>query len=104
MVETDHPVISEAVELSLNSMVEISTTRTMKLRGVIRAQEVVVLIDCGASYNLISIDLVENLGIPCVGAHGFGVLMGIGLSDKGEVICKGVVLRLQNIDVVEDFL
>ena len=40
----------------------------MKLRGKIEGQEVVVLIDCGASHNFISTDLVSKLGIPSVGA------------------------------------
>ena len=64
----------------------------MKLRGQIAGLEVVVLIDCGASHNFISMDLVQKLGIPSVGSHCFGVLMGIGLSVKGEGLSKGVTL------------
>ena len=63
-----------------------------------------VLIDYGASHNFISTYLVERLGIPCVGTHNFGVLMGTRLPVNGEGICKGVVLQLQNIEVVEDYL
>ena len=43
--ETVEPVLNEAAELSLNLMVGISTPKTMKLRGQIEGQEVVVLID-----------------------------------------------------------
>lgn len=32
----------------------------------------------------------------------YGVLMGTGLSVKGEGTCKGVVLTLQNIEIVGD--
>ena len=39
-----------------------------------------------------------------MGTHCFGVHMGTGLSVKGEGICKGVVLQLQNIEIVQDFL
>ena len=56
--ETVEPVLNEAAELSLNLMVGISTPKTMKLRGQIEGQEVVVLIDCGTSHNFISLDLV----------------------------------------------
>ena len=57
-------------------------------------QEVVVLIDYGASHNFISADLVTKLGIPSVDSHNFGVLMGIGLSMRGVGLYKGMVLQL----------
>ena len=64
----------------------------MKLQGRVDGQEVVVLIDCGASHNFISMDLVEKLGMPSVDTHSFGVLMGTGLSVKGVGLCLGVKL------------
>ena len=63
-----------------------------------------VLIDCGASHNFISMDLVQKTGIPSVGSHCFGVLMGTKLSIKGEGLCKGVTPHLQNLEVIADFL
>ena len=45
ILETDEPVLTEAVELSLNSVVRLSTPKTMKLRGQIAGLEVVILID-----------------------------------------------------------
>lgn len=62
--EPDPPVLSDAAELSLNSIVGISIPRTMKLRGIVMGQEVVVLIDCGASHNFISVDLVKKIEHP----------------------------------------
>lgn len=62
------------------------------------------MIDCGASHNFISTDLVERLAIPQVPTNRYGVLMGTGFTVKGECLCKGVVLKLQNIEVMEDFL
>ena len=75
----------------------------MKLRGIIQGQEVVVLIDCGASHNFISTELAAKLRIPSVNTY-CGVLMGTGLYVKGEGLCKGVVLQLPNIEVKADFL
>ena len=74
--EHDQPVLSDAAKLSLNLVVGIATPKTMKLRGRVMDQEVVVLIDCRASHNFISADLVTRLGIPFVDSHNFGVLMG----------------------------
>lgn len=96
--------ISEMVELSINSVVGLTLSKTMKVKGTIAQQEVVVMIDCGATHNFISTELVRRLGIPLVSTRSYGVLMGTGLTVQGSSICKGVVLTLQNIEVVEDFL
>ena len=66
----------------LNFVVGFSTPRTMKLRGTIANQEVMVLIDCGASHNF-SAELVDKLRLPSVGTHSFRVLLGTELSVKG---------------------
>ena len=96
-------MLSDGAELSLNSIVGISTPKSMKLRGRVMDHEVVVLIDCGASHNFISTNLVTRLGIPFVDSHNFGVLMGMRLSVQGAGLCKGVVLQLQDIKVKVDF-
>ena len=46
----DQPVLSDVAELSLNSVVGISTPKIMKLQGKVMGQEVVVLIDCGRGF------------------------------------------------------
>ena len=46
--------MEEVVELSLNSVVDLSTSKTMKLKGKIGYQEVIILIDCGATHTFIS--------------------------------------------------
>lgn len=98
------PTITEVVELSINSVVGLSSPKTMKVTGRIAQQEVVVMIDCGASHNFISVDLVQKIHLPREGTTGYGVLMGTGLMVRGEGVCKGVVLTLQNIEVIADFL
>ena len=103
-LELDQPSPNEEAKLSLNFVVGISTPRTMKLRGTIANQEVVVLIACGASHNFISAELVDILGLPFVGTHSFGVLMGTGLSFKGVGLCTRVGVQIQNIKIVADFL
>lgn len=56
--------VVEVAELSLNSVVGISTPGTIKLRGQIKNEAVVVVVDCGATHNSISLKLVEKLNIP----------------------------------------
>lgn len=59
--------------MSLNSVVGIENPKTMKLKGVINGQDVVVMIDLGATHNFISLKTVEKLQIPTVVTKEFGV-------------------------------
>ena len=77
------------VGLSLNYLVGLTSSKTMKLQGLIRTQPVVVLIDSGATHNLISQDLVRKLAIPVDTTRAYGVLMGTE-SVQGVGICKQV--------------
>ena len=82
----------------------LDTPRTMKLKGAVLGKEVIVLIDCGATHNFISWDLVKRLGIPVVDTTDFGVETGSGESVQGHGLCKDVVLSLQELTIVESFL
>lgn len=96
--------INQVVEVSLNSVVGLTTPKTMKLKGTIGEQEVVVLIDSGATHNFISLDLVSKMQIPIVKTGAYGVTMGTGAAVKGEGLCRGVTIHLQGIGIVEEFL
>ncbi|KAL2469553.1 Ty3-gypsy retrotransposon protein [Abeliophyllum distichum] len=76
--------VGEVVELSLNSVVGLTPPRTMKVKGKIAAQEVVILIDCGASHNFISTELVQKLGLPRTATNGYGVIMGTRIGSAGR--------------------
>lgn len=94
----------EVMELSINSVVGLTSPQTIKVEGLIENQEVVVLIDCGATHNFISAELVQKLGLPRMETSGYGVIMGTGFVVQGAGICKGVTLSLQNLEITENFL
>ena len=94
----------EVVELSMNSVVGLTTPQTTKLRGDIKGHPVVVLIDRGATHNFIATKLVQQLGLTRTEMAGYGVIMGTGVVVQGASICKGVKLTLQNLQIIEDFL
>lgn len=96
--------VLEEVELSLNSVVGLSEPRTLKLKGEIHVLEVVILIDCGATHNFISTKLIEAVQIPVQETSRYGGVIGSSKQLKGMGVCKGVLLKLQHITIVEDFL
>ena len=89
--------VEEIAELSVNSIVELSAPRTMKIKGKIGQQEVINMIDCGATHNFIFATLVQLLGLPRETTANYGVLIGTSVAVKGEGICWRVPLSLQNI-------
>lgn len=50
------------------------------------------MIDNRASHNFIAVDVVRQLGLPLSSTIGYGMIMGTGLTVKGEGVCKGVKL------------
>ncbi|KAL2475042.1 Retrotrans gag domain-containing protein [Abeliophyllum distichum] len=96
--------VGEVVELSLNFVVGLTPSRTMKVKGKIFEQEVVILIDCGASHNFISTEMVQKLGLPRTATTGYGVIVGTGLVVQDVGMCKGVMLETQHMKIKDDFL
>ena len=95
--------MEEVAELYLNSVV-VSAPKIMKVKGKIAQQEVITLIDYGATHNFISNKVIQKLGLLLEATSGYGALMGYGRAIKGEGICKGIVPTLQNIEIVEVIL
>lgn len=91
-------------EVSLNSVVGLTTPKTIKLVGVVKGAQVVIMIDPGATHNFISEEAVQRLSIAITPTKDFGVTLGTGESVNGKGVCKNVAVWIQGIEVVEDFL
>lgn len=102
--ESESNEVGEAMELSINSVVRLTSPQTMKVKGLIGKQEVVVLIDCGATNNFTSTELVQKLGLPRAETIGFRVIIRTRFAVQGAGIYKWVILSLQNLEITEDFL
>lgn len=48
-----------------------------------------MLIDCGASHNFVSAELVQKLGLRRIETLGYGVIMGTGVSCKVKEYAEG---------------
>ncbi|XP_038898276.1 uncharacterized protein LOC120085983 isoform X2 [Benincasa hispida] len=92
----------ETVEIALRSIYGLSARGTMKLRGKMKGEEVLVLIDCGATHNFLHKRLVNELKIPM--NKKFSVVIGNGDMIKGGGICKAINLELPNLRVKTNFL
>ncbi|KAA0051272.1 ty3-gypsy retrotransposon protein [Cucumis melo var. makuwa] len=96
--------VSPVVELSLNSVVGLTAPGTFKIKGTVENQEIVIMVDCGATHNFISLKLVENLKLPLAKTTNYGIIMGSGKAVQGRGMCKGITVDLPVISIVEDFL
>lgn len=98
------PKEADTKDLSHNAMVGPNAPRTMKVMGTIEDRSIVVLIDNSASHNFIDEELVNALNLPRLPITSYGILLGTGRSVQTTDICKGVVLNLVNLTIIDDFI
>lgn len=91
IIELQKAEVVNAVKLSLDSMMRFSSPGTLKMKGMIENEVVIVLIDCGATYNFLAQKLVEELKLPLVETMHPGVIMGKGSAAKGKGMCRVVL-------------
>ncbi|KAL0560786.1 hypothetical protein IC582_001199 [Cucumis melo] len=92
------------IELSLNSVVGLTNPGTMKVKGRMGEEEVVILIDCGATHNFIAEKLVTKLGLTLQKTPNYGVILGSGTTVKGKGVCRDVEVQLEGWKVNDSFL
>ncbi|XP_078438320.1 uncharacterized protein LOC144708753 [Wolffia australiana] len=91
-------------QVSLNTMLGITHPKSMKLKRSIHGAEVVVMIDGGASHNFISIELKEKFKLSTDLTVQFAVILGIGETNPGQGVCRGVPFQVQGVTLRADFL
>ena len=91
-------------EVSLNSVVGLTNPKTLRARGSVWDQPMVVLIDPRVTHNFISRKLIEVLKIPILTTASYGVRLGNGANISTKGVCQGVRLQLQGIEIIEDFI
>ncbi|TYK21389.1 ty3-gypsy retroelement transposase [Cucumis melo var. makuwa] len=92
------------VVLSINSVVGLNDPGTMKVRGKLQNEEVIVLIDCGATHNFISEKLVKLLQLSTKETPHYGVILGFGKAVQGKRVCEGIEIQLDEWTVKDEFL
>ncbi|KZV57116.1 peroxidase 64 [Dorcoceras hygrometricum] len=92
--ELEEEGATEETELPLFSISGMTQPQTMKLRGRIKDEEVIVMVDSGASHNFVSRKLVEKLGLEIDEAVRFGVCLGDGTKVRCQGLCLELVVQL----------
>ncbi|KAA0045155.1 Transposon Tf2-9 polyprotein [Cucumis melo var. makuwa] len=70
----------------------------------VKNEDVIILIDCGATHNFVSEKLVKKLLIPIKETAHYGVILGSGAAVQGKGICEKLEVCMKNWTVEEDFL
>lgn len=96
--------VAENVQLALRSVYGFSAPRTMKMKGIVGGKEAIVLIDCGATHNFIHQKLADELNLQVAETLNYGIVVGNGKAIRGQGVCKSVMVMLQGITIVNDFL
>ncbi|XP_073111247.1 uncharacterized protein [Elaeis guineensis] len=91
------------LDLPLYSVGGIFGPHTMKLHGVVAGNEVIILIDSGASHNFVSSALVQHLQLPTSATHTFGVCLGDGHRVTSSGMCKHLQIQLGPCDIHADY-
>ena len=92
------------IELSLNSVVGLTSLGIMKVRGKINGVDVIFLIDCGVTHNFISDKLVNSLNFPTKETSNYGVILGSDTAVKGKGIYGRVDVLLGEWKIIDSFL
>ncbi|XP_061343289.1 uncharacterized protein LOC133289385 [Gastrolobium bilobum] len=91
-----------ALQLTLQSLMGISSNQSMKVWGVIDGRSVEVLIDCRASSNFVKQGLVDHLGLTVESTPTYSVEIGNGHKISCQGVCRGVAIAIQGSTIVQD--
>ncbi|XP_028775121.1 uncharacterized protein LOC114732011 [Neltuma alba] len=91
------------MELSLNSISGFGSNHTMKVRGWLAEEEVIILIDSGATHNFVSEELVNKKGIEVDEIAEYTVAVGDGRRLRRRQRCPKVNLKVQGLEINQIF-
>ena len=90
--------------LSLSSFLGQSCSTTTKLKGAIKKNSVVVMIDSGVTHNFISPLTVQKTKLKVMKNTNLRVLLGTGISFQGTGVCQKVTVGLPSMSFEADFV
>ncbi|KAK4276310.1 hypothetical protein QN277_019274 [Acacia crassicarpa] len=89
--------------VSFNAILGSPSAGTMKIKGSLRGESVLLLVDCGSTHNFISHKLIQRLGIPFKIVPYFGVQIADSSIIRCNQVCQGVEIQLKGLTITQDF-
>lgn len=74
------------------------------MKKKIKGEDVVILIDCGATQNFISDKLVSTLSLPMKETSNYGVILGSRIIVKGKGVCGKIEVMVGEWKITNNFL
>lgn len=90
---------SEEAPVALNNVMTQDSAEIMKVEGQLQGTPVTILIDCGATHNFISPELVREKEIPIDEDTEFKVTLGTGRVQKSHDLCSRVNVHINDLKV-----
>lgn len=90
------------LQLSLHNIEGLTTKKSLKLWGLLKGCWVVVLIDCDATHNFISIEMVDKWQLPITKTSLYLVKVGDGHNVSCKDKCNSTHLQIQEFCVQHD--
>ena len=100
--EDEIPLVQN-MKLSLRSFVGLTSNKSFKVEGGINGKKVIVLIDSGASGNFLAACLAKELDLKVRRIPTFTIEVGNGQRERGEGVCCGVTLLVQEVTITQNF-
>ena len=91
------------MKLSLRSFVRLTSNKSFNVEGEIEGKRVVVLIDNGASGNFLDTLLARELNLKVRRIPTFIIEVGNGQKERGEGVCFGLQLVMQDVVITQNF-
>ncbi|CAA7021556.1 unnamed protein product [Microthlaspi erraticum] len=92
------------MELSLNSFLGIDSPITTKMTGLVKKNQVVVMLDSGATHNFITPEMIKRAQLKTMVNPNLEIMLGTSVSVHGTGICQNVQLLLQGLTFTAYFI
>ncbi|XP_057436668.1 uncharacterized protein LOC130729063 [Lotus japonicus] len=102
-MEAEEGKCLSSLQLSLHSMAGFTSAKSWKVKGVLNGQEVIILIDCGASHNFVSQEIVAQLKLPITPTATYTVEVGDGFKISCQGRCDGQLINIQGVLVQQKY-
>ncbi|KAL1225384.1 hypothetical protein V5N11_009039 [Cardamine amara subsp. amara] len=113
IIEEDNVAITEAGEIVMGEYMALSMYSylglkaphtTTKLRGAVGKNEIVVMLDSGATHNFISPSAASRTKLHMTKLQGCDIMLGTGISVQGAGVYQKVCFKMANLEFVTDFI